>query len=90
MNKLKSINTSKYKLKIRGIGLLIAIEILDKNNNANFKKTNSIVENGLKSGIIILRTGFPLGNVLALSPPITISISQIKYFVDFLIKELEI
>lgn len=71
---------------VRGKGMAIAIEIVkDKFTKLPDPEfASSVVFAVLKKGILCITTGFPNGNIIALSPTLTISNSQINYICEAL------
>lgn len=63
---------------LRGIGLMLGLEIIDLQGNPDGARAASIIVNGLKDGLILLADG-PDGHVLALAPPFAISAAEIDY-----------
>ena len=70
---------SQRRGKVRGIGLMLGLEIIDPTIGApNGDLAASIILNSLKNGIILLADG-PAGHVLALAPPFAISDEEIAF-----------
>jgi acetylornithine/succinyldiaminopimelate/putrescine aminotransferase len=63
-------------VEIRGIGLLAGVELRRPDGSAASRETWRTVKNMLRRGFIVLPEG-ALGNIIALSPPLTISKGQI-------------
>lgn len=71
-NALRAI-PSRHIVDVRGIGLLVAIE-LDLDGAA----VNGIVKQALRDGLIFLQSG-PAGNILSFTPPFMISQEEIAF-----------
>jgi 4-aminobutyrate aminotransferase-like enzyme len=72
---------------IRGLGLMIGIEIVEKKvtAKADTLKARRIAENLLKRGLILLSDGVE-GNVLSITPPLTITQRQMNYSAEIIEK----
>jgi len=77
------------KGKIRGLGLMLGIEILNESGNPNGELASAIIKDSLRSGIITLADG-PAGHVLAIAPTFCISEEEIEWFVNWLEKRLKL
>ena len=77
------------KGKIRGLGLMLGIEILNESGNPNGELASAIIKDSLRSGIITLADG-PAGHVLAIAPTFCISKEEIEWFVNWLEKRLRL
>ncbi|GIM27597.1 aspartate aminotransferase family protein [Clostridium polyendosporum] len=63
--------------EVRGLGLMLAIELVDKNFEPNSKLVKSVIENCLDKGLLLLSCGTDK-NVIRFIPPTTVS----KYEID--------
>lgn len=83
-NKLKEKIAKHPAVKeIRGLGMLIGIEISGSDNSdLVVKNTILVVEKALSKGVILLLTGIPNCNVVGLAPPICITDEQINYVIN--------
>ena len=63
---------------IRGLGLMIGMELVDSNGNPDGSRTSQIVNRALEDGLILLGGG-PEGNVLSFTPPFCISEEEIDF-----------
>lgn len=72
---------------VRGKGLMIGVEIVQdkKSKRPNGKVAFQIIKSALKQGIILLSSG-EYGNILCITPPLTIKKEQIDYSIDVLEK----
>jgi 4-aminobutyrate aminotransferase-like enzyme len=66
---------------IRGLGLMIGAEIVQKDGSPDSKLASQIVLSALKDGLIFLGGG-PDGNVLSFTPPFCIATEEIDYACD--------
>ena len=87
----KALNNISHnsKGKIRGLGLMLGIEILNESGNPNGELASAIIKDSLRSGIITLADG-PAGHVLAIAPTFCISEEEIEWFVNWLEKRLKL
>jgi 4-aminobutyrate aminotransferase-like enzyme len=69
---------------VRGLGLMIGLELVDLNGNPDGERAAQIVNRALQDGVILLGGG-PEGNVLSFTPPFCISEEE----VDFVITRLD-
>jgi 4-aminobutyrate aminotransferase-like enzyme len=69
---------------IRGLGLLIGIELVDKQGSPASSEAARIVNRSLGDGLLLL-SGGPNGNVLSLTPPFCVEPGEI----DFVCQRLE-
>ena len=63
---------------IRGIGLMLGAELITKNGEPNETLAGAILKNGLRDGLILLADS-PTHNVLAFTPPFSISDEEINF-----------
>ena len=85
---LKKIRSSKFTLQVRGLGLMVGIELLDHNNQPATKAALRIIKNLLHSGFIFLPEG-EFSNVISFTPPLTITEPQLRASVSALRREIE-
>jgi 4-aminobutyrate aminotransferase-like enzyme len=64
--------------QIRGLGLMIGVELVDSNGNPDRGRAAQIVNEALPDGLILLGGG-PEGNVLSFTPPFCISREEIDF-----------
>lgn len=70
--------------EIRGEGLMVGIELVREKGKLPYPElAQKIVRQALKAGLILLRAGDE-GNVLSLTPPVTITAGQIEALAAFL------
>lgn len=76
----------KYEIlgDVRGKGLAIAIELVqDRETKAPTQtEASRLVDLALHRGVNLLVTRYPIGNVVALSPPLVITDAQLDYVLD--------
>lgn len=70
---------SEPSVRVRGRGLLWAIEILGEGAH---EQASSLVSEMRELGVIVVQTGFPKGNVVGLAPPAVIASQQMKEAID--------
>ena len=63
---------------VRGLGLMIGAEIVQKDGSPNSNLALRTVLAGLKDGMLFLGGG-PEGNVLSFTPPFCIEVDEIDY-----------
>ncbi len=70
---------------VRGKGLMIGIELVKdkKSKKLNSKTAVQIIKSALKQGIILLTSG-ECGNILCITPPLTVKKEQIDYSIAVL------
>jgi 4-aminobutyrate aminotransferase-like enzyme len=73
---------------IRGLGLMIGVELVDLDGKPDGKRAAQIMNRALQEGIILLGGG-PEGNVLSLTPPFCISEEEIDFVVARLAHMME-
>ena len=64
--------------RVRGIGLMLGLEVCNKNGEPNPLLMGNIITQGLRDGLILLGGG-KAGNVLSFTPPFAISDEEIIY-----------
>ena len=79
---------SKWLLQARGMGLMAGLELGERNAKPATQLALLLVKNLLKAGYILLPEG-ENANVLAFTPPLTISKSQLLRTLRTLQRELE-
>lgn len=72
---------------VRGVGLMLGVELVDGGGNPDAAAGSALVKRGLQDGLILLADS-PSGNVLALSPPFGITSEEIDFFVSWLQENL--
>jgi 4-aminobutyrate aminotransferase-like enzyme len=77
----RAFGDSQRKVEVRGRGLMIGVELRDASGEPNTKLSLSIIEALLDSGYVLLPDG-EFGNVVGITPPLIVSSSQIKAFVN--------
>ena len=75
--------------RVRGLGLMLGLEIVDESGNPNGPLATTIIKDSLKSGIITLADG-PDGHVLAIAPTFCISEEEIVWFINWLEDRLKL
>lgn len=83
---LKNIKAAT-KGSVRGMGLMLGLEIIDHNGKPNGPLTSKIIPSALKSGLITLADG-PGGHVITFAPPFTISEEEMLFSAQWLEREL--
>jgi 4-aminobutyrate aminotransferase-like enzyme len=73
---------------IRGLGLMIGIELVDPNGNPDGNGAAQIMNRALQDGIILLGGG-PEGNVLSFTPPFCICEEEVDFVTGRLARYLE-
>jgi 4-aminobutyrate aminotransferase-like enzyme len=66
--------------EVRGLGLMIGLELVDSNNHPDGARAAQIVQQALSDGLILLGGG-PEGNVLSFTPPFCISEEEIDFVI---------
>ena len=75
--------------RVRGLGLMLGLEIVDRIRKPNGPLATTIIKDSLKSGIITLADG-PDGHVLAIAPTFCISEEEIVWFINWLEDRLKL
>lgn len=65
------------KSEVRGLGLMMALELKDKRGKPATRETIAVIKSMLRRGFILLPEG-PHSSVISFSPPLTITRSQIR------------
>jgi len=73
---------------IRGLGLMIGMELVDLNGNPDGNRAAQIMNRALQDGIILLGGG-PEGNVLSFTPPFCISEEEVDFVTERLAHYVE-
>ena len=76
------------KGSVRGMGLMLGLEIIDHYGKPNGALASKIIPSALKSGIITLADG-PAGHVIVFAPPFTISEEEMLFSAKWLEEELK-
>ena len=76
------------KGSIRGMGLMLGLEVIDHYGNPNGQLASKIIPNAIKSGLITLADG-PGGHVIACAPPFTITEEEMLFSAQWLETELK-
>ena len=71
---------------VRGVGLMIGIEIIKEDKRPDPVLTNKIISRALDYGLIVRTSQYGRGNVLKVRPPLIISISEAEELCDKLAK----
>ncbi len=79
---LRSIDSSRIG-NIRGVGLMIGVELVLPNGDPDTDGAIALVQQALKDGLLILADS-PTSNVLSFSPPFDISDEEIAFLVEWL------
>ena len=85
---LKKIRSSNFTLRVKGLGLMAGLELLNHNNQPATEAALRIIKNLLHAGFIFLPEG-EFSNVISLTPPLTITESQLRASVSALRREIE-
>lgn len=73
---------------VRGVGLMIGVEISDDEGNPDTDLTNYIAKIAMKHGLIIRTSRYGYGNVFKIRPPLTITLEESEQLCDQLEKVL--
>ena len=79
---------STTKGSVRGMGLMLGLEIIDHDSKPNGPLASRIIPSALRSGLIILADG-PDGHVIALAPSFTITEEEMLFTAQWLEAELK-
>lgn len=74
---------------VRGVGLMIGVEISDFQGNPNPDLTNYIAKTAMKYGLIIRTSRYGYGNVFKIRPPLIITLEESEELCDRLEQILE-
>ena len=86
--RLKDFSDHPYVGEIRGMGLLLGIELVtdkEKKTPLEMAQANAILQNCLKQGVSLMRNGNTvpgLGNVLIMAPPLVLQENEADQIVD--------
>ncbi|MBW4571541.1 MAG: aspartate aminotransferase family protein [Tolypothrix carrinoi HA7290-LM1] len=73
---------------VRGVGLMIGVEISDSEGNPNTDLTNYIAKTAMKYGLILRTSRYGYGNVFKIRPPLIITLEESEQLCDQLEKVL--
>ncbi len=82
----------KFIGDVRGVGLMIGVEIVKDNNEPDVELTNHIAKRAMDHGIIIRTSRYGYGNVFKIRPPLTITLSEAEelcYKLTHLLEEIK-
>lgn len=74
---------------VRGVGLMIGVEIVKENNMPDVELTNYIADKAMEYGLILRTSRYGFGNVFKIRPPLTITLSEAEVLCFKLRKLLE-
>ncbi len=86
LNTLK--NKHDFIGDVRGLGSMVAIEFVDKNNKPYKQIVSEIIQKCLQKGLIIIGAGV-FGNVIRFLPPLVITEEQLKEAMDIFEQAVE-
>jgi 4-aminobutyrate aminotransferase/(S)-3-amino-2-methylpropionate transaminase len=72
----KQVKSSKFQISVRGMGLMVGVELLLPENVPAALPTMQAVKDLLRAGFIVLPEGAH-GNVVSFTPPLTISRAEL-------------
>lgn len=81
MHRLCSELGSERRVRLRGLGLLIGIEVLDEDGRPQPAAAVTITERLLREGVLVLPAGEG-GSVVELSPPATLNPAQVDHALE--------
>jgi len=67
---------------VRGVGLMIGIEIVDDAGEADSALTNWLAEEAMAHGLILRTSRYGLGNVLKIRPPLVLTLTEAELICD--------
>lgn len=67
---------------VRGVGLMIGIEISDANGSPNVALTNELAKRGMQFGLILRTSRYGRGNVLKIRPPLILTLDEATMICD--------
>ena len=85
LDELSKVQSSKFKVEARGLGLLAGIELRRLGGSPATAETFAVIKKMLRRGFILLPEG-EHGNVISFTPPLTISKAQLVNTVNELKK----
>lgn len=74
---------------VRGVGLMIGVEVSDQDGNPDVNKTNQIAECAKKYGLLIRTSRYGYGNVFKIRPPLIITPTEAEWMCDQLERVLQ-
>ena len=74
---------------VRGVGLMIGVEVSDGEGNPDVAKTNQIAKCAKKHGLLIRTSRYGYGNVFKIRPPLIMTVSDAEWMCDQLEKVLD-
>jgi len=81
------ISKFKFQVSVRGLGLLIGVELREPDGSPAGDETLRLIKKMLRAGFILLPEG-EYSNVISFTPPLTITEAQLKTAVSSLQKAL--
>ncbi len=78
----------KFMGDVRGVGLMIGIEIIDSEGSPDVALTNRIAKNAMEYGLILRTSRYGFGNVFKIRPPLTITLEEAEELCDRLERTL--
>lgn len=78
----------KFIGDVRGVGLMIGIEIVDSEGNPEVALTNKIAKNAMDYGLILRTSRYGFGNVFKIRPPLIITMEEAEELCDRLERTL--
>ncbi|MCP4137560.1 MAG: aspartate aminotransferase family protein [bacterium] len=73
---------------IRGLGLMIGVELIDEDGMPDVALTNLLANRAMDYGLIIRTSRYGFGNVFKIRPPLNITVSEAEELCDILEKVL--
>ena len=67
---------------VRGVGLMIGIEITDSEGNPDVELTNLLAERAMEFGLILRTSRYGRGNVLKIRPPLILTMAEADLICD--------
>jgi 4-aminobutyrate aminotransferase-like enzyme len=67
---------------VRGVGLMIGVEIVGPSGEPDAKTTNKIVKNAMNHGLILRGSRYGFGNVFKIRPPLIITPDEAVFLCD--------
>lgn len=80
MNKLKE--SHSYIGDVRGVGLMIGFEIVNKDGTPDVDLTNAIIKKGFDYGLILRSSQYGFGNVVKIRPALIITLKEAEEICD--------
>lgn len=72
----------KFVGDVRGVGLMIGIEIIDEEGKANQPLTNWLSQKAMDHGLVLRTSRYGYGNVLKIRPPLTLTFEEADLICD--------